>query len=204
MLPPPAVTMFDIAVASASTIGFVWASRCIGEVVDESTVVVNEYPLDRRFAALTRPGSYFASPHSSGLGFGLGAALGVKLARPEATVIATVGDGAYFFGQPLSCLFVQRAHQLPILTVIFNNQQWEAVKFGALAVHPAGVAKTRGRFPLSELTPSPRFEEMAKTVDGYGERVESPGELPAALKRGLAAVREGRPAILNVLCQRAV
>jgi acetolactate synthase I/II/III large subunit len=190
--------------ASASTIGFAWASRCIGEIVDDTTVVVNEYPLDRRFAALTRPGSYFGSPHSSGLGFGLGAALGVKLARPDATVIATVGDGAYFFGEPLSCLFVQRAHALPVLTVIFNNQQWEAVKSGTLAVHPSGSAKTRGTFPLSELRPSPRFEEMARTVDGYGERVESPGELPAALKRGLAAVREGRPAILNVLCQRAV
>ena len=190
--------------ASASTIGFAWAARCLGEILDEGTVVVNEYPLDRRFAAFTRPGSYFGSPHSSGLGFGLGAALGVKLARPEATVIATVGDGAYFFGEPLSCLFVQRAHRVPILTVIFNNQQWEAVKSGTLAVHPAGAARTRGRFPLSELTPSPRFEEMAKTVDGYGERVEHPGELPAALKRGLAAVREGRPAILNVLCQRAV
>src|SRR5438046_630708 len=190
--------------ASASTIGFAWASRCIGELVDETTAVVNEYPLDRRFAPFTRPGSYFGSPHSSGLGFGLGAALGVKLARPESTVIATVGDGAYFFGEPLSCLFVQRAHRLPLLTVIFNNQQWEAVKFGALAVHADGVAKTRGRFPLSELTPSPHFEEMARTVDGYGERVESPGELPAALKRGLAAVRDGRPAILNVLCQRVV
>jgi acetolactate synthase I/II/III large subunit len=190
--------------ASASTIGFAWASRCVGEIVDDSTVVVNEYPLDRRFAELTRPGSYVASPHSSGLGFGLGAALGVKLARPDSTVIATVGDGAYFFGEPLSCLFVQRAHALPILTVVFNNQQWEAVKSGTLAVHPDGAAKAGGSFPLSELRPSPRFEEMARTVDGYGERVETPGELPAALKRGLAAVREGRPAILNVLAQRAV
>jgi len=190
--------------AGRPTIGFAWASRCIGELLDESTVVVNEYPLDRRFAAFSRPGTYFASPHSSGLGFGLGAALGVKLARPEATVIATVGDGAYFFGEPLSCLFVQRAHALPVLTVIFNNQQWEAVKFGALAVHPDGVARARGRFPLSQLTPSPRFEELARTVDGHGERVESPAELPAALKRGLAAVREGRPAIVNVQCQRGV
>ena len=188
--------------AGKETIGFAWAARAIGEILDDRTIVVNEYPLDRRFAAFTRPGSYFASPHSSGLGFGLGASLGVKLARPEATVIATVGDGAYFFGEPLSCLFVQRAHALPILTVIFNNQQWEAVKFGALGVHPDGVAKSRGRFPLSELTPSPRFEEMAKAVDGYGERVERPGDLPAALKRGLAAVREGRPAILNVICER--
>jgi acetolactate synthase-1/2/3 large subunit len=190
--------------AGASTIGFAWASHCIGEILDESTVVVNEYPLDRRFAALSRPGAYFASPHSSGLGFGLGAALGVKLARPDSTVVATVGDGAYFFGEPLSCLFMQRAHGLPVLTVIFNNQQWEAVKFGTLGVHPDGVARARSRFPLSELTPSPRFEEMAKTVDGHGERVEHPGELPAALKRGLAAVREGRPALLNVVCQRAI
>src|SRR5213596_2424509 len=126
--------------ASKSTIGFAWAARCVGELMDESTVVVNEYPLDRRFAAFTRPGSYFGSPHSSGLGFGLGAALGVKLARLESTVIATVGDGAYFFGQPLSSLFVQRAHHLPILTVIYNNQQWEAVKSGTLAVHPTGAA----------------------------------------------------------------
>src|SRR5206468_6205819 len=88
--------------ASASTIGFAWTSCCIGDLIDENTVVVNEYPLDRRFAAFTRPGSYFGSPHSSGLGFGLGAALGVKLARLDSTVIATVGDGAYFFGQPLS------------------------------------------------------------------------------------------------------
>src|SRR5262245_15017019 len=190
--------------AGKSTIGFAWAARCIGDVLDDNTVVVNEYPLDRRFAAFSRPGSFFASPHSSGLGFGLGAALGVKLARPDSTVIATVGDGAYFFGEPLSCLYVQRAHRLPLLTIIFNNQQWEAVKFGAQAVHPKGVAQERRRFPLSELTPSPRFEEMAKTVDGYGERVEHPGELAAALKRGLAAVREGRPAILNVLCQRVV
>src|SRR5689334_6449536 len=78
--------------ASKSSIGFAWASRCIGEILDESTVVVNEYPLDRRFAAFNRPGSYVGSPHSSGLGFGLGAALRAKLPRPEATVTATVGD----------------------------------------------------------------------------------------------------------------
>jgi acetolactate synthase-1/2/3 large subunit len=125
------------------------------------------------------------SPHSSGLGFGLGAALGVKLARLESTVIATVGDGAYFFGEPLSGLFVQRAHALPILTVIFNNERWEAVKSGALAVHPDGVSKARGRFPLSELTPSPRCEELAKAVDGHGERVGAlkSGRSPRARSR---------------------
>src|SRR5260370_19135224 len=64
--------------ASAPTIGFAWASRCIGELIDDSTVIVNEYPLDRRFAAFTRPGSYFGSPPPSGLGFGLVAALAAQ------------------------------------------------------------------------------------------------------------------------------
>jgi acetolactate synthase-1/2/3 large subunit len=189
--------------ASKSTIGFAWASRCIQDLMDDSTVVVNEYPLDRRQASFTKPGTYFASPHSSGLGWGLGAALGMKLARPDATVIATVGDGAYFFAQPVSCHFVERAHRVPLLTVIFNNQRWEAVKGSVLGLYPDGRAKATGRFPLSDLTPSPHFEEIVKAVDGYGERVERPGDVAPALKRGLAAVREGRPALLNVLCQRA-
>jgi thiamine pyrophosphate-dependent acetolactate synthase large subunit-like protein len=59
-----------------------------------------------------------------------------------------------------------------------------------------------GRFPLSDLTPSPRFEDIVKAFDGYGERVESPGEMVPALKRGLAAVREGRQALLHVLARR--
>ena len=190
--------------AGKPTTGFAWVSRCLADMMDEDTVVVNEYPLDRRYAAFNRPGSYIASPHSSGLGFGLGAALGRKLARPESTVIATVGDGAYFFSQPLSCHFVERAHALPLLTVIFNNQRWEAVKRSVMGLYPDGQANTSGRFPLSDLTPSPHFEEVVRAVDGYGERVERPGDVAPALKRGLAAVREGRPALLNVLCQRAV
>ena len=48
-----------------------------------STIVVNEYDLDATQARFTRPGSYFAAPPSGGLGWGLGAALGAKLAAPD-------------------------------------------------------------------------------------------------------------------------
>jgi len=188
--------------ASKSTIGFAWVAKCLEQLIDDDTVVVNEYPLDRRHTAFSKPGSYFASPHSSGLGFGFGAALGVKLAQPERTVIATLGDGAYFFSEPTSCHFVQRAHNLPLLTIVFNNQRWEAVRSSAAQLHPDGWAVKTGRFPLSDLTPSPRFEDIVKAFDGYGERVENPGDVAPALKRGLAAVREGRQALLHVLCRR--
>jgi len=142
------------------------------------------------------------SPPSSGLGWGFGAALGIKAADPSKTVIATLGDGAYLFSVPTSCHFVARAHDLPVLTVVFNNQKWEAVKAANLHLHPHGWAQSTDHFPLSDLTPSPRFEEIVRAFDGYGERVEDPREVTPALQRGLAAVREGRQALLNILCQR--
>ncbi|HUM14497.1 MAG TPA: thiamine pyrophosphate-requiring protein, partial [Candidatus Nitrosotalea sp.] len=140
--------------------GFAWATRCLQGLLDESTVVVNEYPIDRRYLAFERPRSFFGQPHSSGLGWGLPAALGVKLAAPEKTVIAALGDGSYLFNEPAACHMASRQHGLPVLTVIFNNQQWEAVKQSALGVHPDGWAKSTGRYPLSSLAPAPRYEEI--------------------------------------------
>jgi len=191
------------AQSARERVGFAWVGKCLESLLDDDTVVVNEYPLDRRYTAFTQPGSFFGSPHSGGLGWGLGAALGIKLARPTSTVVATLGDGAYFFAQPASCHFVERAMNLPILTVLYNNQRWEAVRGATLAVHPDGWAARTGHFPLSELTPSPRFEEIARAFDGYGERVEDPAEVTPALKRGLQATREGRQALINILCDRA-
>src|SRR6058998_3372615 len=102
-------------------------SRAIGERLDASTLVVNEYDLDPTQTCFRAPGTYFGAPASSGLGWGLGAALGAKLAASEKTVICTVGDGSYIFGAPLAAHWV-RAHNLPVHFVIFNNRAWNAVK----------------------------------------------------------------------------
>ena len=167
------------------------------------TIVVNEYPLDLRHAPPPGPGSYLGSPHSGGLGWGLGAALGAKLGAPEKTVIATVGDGAYIFGVPTACHYVARMHGLPILTVLFDNESWDAVKRATSSVHPDGWAATTGTFPLSDLSPAPRYEEIVRAFDGYGERVEAPDALPGALQRALRAVREERrQALIHVVCRR--
>jgi acetolactate synthase-1/2/3 large subunit len=184
-------------------IGFQWASRCVGDVLGADTIVVNEYPLDLRHAPPPGPGRYLGSPHSGGLGWGLGAALGAKLGAPDRTVIATLGDGAYIFGVPTACHLAARLHGLPVLTVVFNNGSWEAVKQATLGVHPDGWAAAAQSFPLSDLSPSPRYEEIVRAFDGYGERVETPDALPGALQRALRAVREERrPALLNVVCAR--
>jgi acetolactate synthase-1/2/3 large subunit len=182
---------------------FEWVSHCIDQVKDDETILVNEYDLNLTQVQLNVPGSYFAASPAAGLGWGSGAALGVKLAAPEKTVIATLGEGAYMFGCPTAAHFVSRAYQLPVLFVIFNNQCWNAVKRATKGIYPHGWATKTNNWPLTDLSPSPSFERMAHVHDGYGELVEDPTEVLPALRRGLKAVREERrQAILNIICKQ--
>jgi acetolactate synthase-1/2/3 large subunit len=163
---------------------------------------VNEYDLHLTQVELTTPGSYFAASPAAGLGWGTGAALGVKLAAPEKTVIATLGEGAYMFGCPTAAHFVSRASNLPVLFVVFNNQCWNAVKRATQGIYPNGWAAKTNNWPLTDLVPSPSYERMADVHGGYGELVEDPAEVLPALQRGLKAVREEkRQAILNIYCK---
>lgn len=179
-----------------------WLSACINQILDAETIVVNEYDLVPTQVDLTVPGSFFGPSPAAGLGWGIGAALGAKLAAPEKTVIATVGDGSYLFNVPTSCHFVSQAYNLPILVVVFNNQCWGAVRGAAASVHPEGWAVKTDHFPLSELSPTPAYEMICQANGGYGERVEEPEEVLPALKRALQAVKEERrQAVLNVICK---
>ena len=191
------------AVASDTPIDMAWASSCIAEHIDDRAIVVNEYDLDVTQATFRQPGSYFGVSPAGGLGWGLGAALGAKLAAPERTVICCVGDGAYIFGSPTAAHWVARAHDLPVLFVVFNNRAWTAVKRAVGSVVPDGWAIRTGNKVMSELDPAPEYQMICQASGGYGERVEEPAELPAALGRALHAVRsERRQALLNVVCKK--
>jgi acetolactate synthase-1/2/3 large subunit len=190
------------AVKDDKPIDPIWLSACVNQVKDGETILINEYDLVTSQVDLEMPGSLFASSPASCLGWGVGAALGAKLAAPEKTVIATVGDGSYLFSVPTSCHFVSRAYDLPILVIIFNNQCWNAVRRATKTLHPQGWAVKANRFPLSELSPPPAYEMICEANGGYGERVENPGDMLPALQRALRVVREeGRQALLNVICK---
>jgi acetolactate synthase-1/2/3 large subunit len=180
-----------------------WVSKCVGDLVDDRTIVVNEYDLDTTQACFTVPGSYFASSPAGGLGWGLGAALGAKLAAPDKTVIATLGDGAYMFGAPTAAHWVSRAYDLPILTVIFNNRAWNAVKRAVHSFAKGGWAARSGAMPLTELDPPPDYELVCRASGGWAEKVEDPKALPDMLQRALKVVRqEKRQALLNVIVKK--
>ena len=113
-----------------------WVSYNVGKSLGDKTIVVNQNDMSMKKFAPPRVGSYFSSPHAGYLGWGVGAALGIKLAKPESTVIATVGDGSYMFAVPSACHFVSSAYRLPILVIVYNNQGWDKVRQAAGGVHP--------------------------------------------------------------------
>jgi acetolactate synthase I/II/III large subunit len=176
-----------------------WLSACVNKVLDANTILVNEYPTVLEEMVITEPGRYFGNPSAGGLGWGMGAALGTKLASPDKTVICAVGDGAYIFGNPTAAHYVSEAMHLPVLFVIANNARWAAVHRSTLSTYPKGYAAAEKAPPFATLEPSPRFEHVVQASGGHGERVTEPNQLMPALERALKAVQEEkRQAVLNV------
>jgi acetolactate synthase-1/2/3 large subunit len=180
-----------------------WVSHCISEIKDDDTILVNEYDLIPTQVRFDRPGTFFGTSAAGGLGWGLGASIGIKLGAPNRLVIVALGDGSYMFGNPTPCHFVSQALGVPTLTVIFNNGVWNAVRSANLGMYPNGWAAKSNSIPLSELQPSPQYEVLVTACGGYGERVEKAPEVLPALRRALKVVQEeGRQAVLNMICKR--
>lgn len=176
-----------------------WA---LGSVLPAEASVVSEYWARPDLLPRRGPLSYFGTPPAGGLGWGLPAAIGLKLARPERTVVAAVGDGAYLFANPAACHHAMAMHDLPVLTVICANRKWTAVQGSALGMYPSGYAAGAGELsPLAELGPAVAYEQYAAASGGYGEAVTERRDLVPALCRALHAVQsDHRQAVLNVSC----
>ena len=177
-----------------------WA---LAQVLPQDASVVSEYWARLELLPGGGPLSYFGTPPAGGLGWGLPAAIGLKLARPERTVISAVGDGAYMFANPAACHHAMATYDIPVLTVICANRKWTAVQGSALAMYPDGHAAGAGQLtPLAELGPPVAFEQYATASGGYGEAVADRRDLLPALSRALHAVHaEHRQAVVNVSCQ---
>lgn len=188
------------AASAADKITVPYASKCVGDAVGLDAVIFNEYPLSLEHCPREKPGTYFGTSTAGGLGWGLGAALGAKLAAPEKLVVATLGDGTYVFTNPTVSHWVAEKYGIPVLTIIFNNSRYGAVRRATLSMFRNGVAgEDDGRF-LADLDPSPPYEEFVKAQGGFGARVEKPQDLPQVLAQARDAVmKEKRQALVNVI-----
>ena len=188
--------------ADMRPIHMAWASACIARVKPDDAILVNEYTLMQEHCGSNLAGSYFGSSPASGLGWGGGAALGAKLAAPDRLVIAVLGDGSHLFGNPVAVHHASAMHKLPVLFVVMNNSMWGAVRRATMGMYPQGEAARSNKPPLIDLDELPAFEQVCAAAGGYGERVEDPSTLPAALERAIRAVTvEKRQALLNVICR---
>ena len=187
----------------APTLGMAAVSRALSDALARAggdTIVVNEYSLVPAAMELTRPGSFFGSSPVGGLGWGVPAALGAKLAAPGALVVAAVGDGSYTFANPLACHHAAAMHGVATLTLVMNNGAYGAVDRATRAMYPQGLAVQDG-MPLVSLAPVPRYDAVIAACGGHGERVESAVALTAAFDRAIRVVREeGRQALVDVIC----
>jgi acetolactate synthase I/II/III large subunit len=137
------------------------------------------------------------------LGWNGGAAIGVKLACPDKTVVCLTGDGSYMFSAPSSVHWIARRYQTPFLQIIYNNRGWKAPKLSALAIHPDGYARQavdRNENIGVSFDPPPDYSGIAAAAAGAFARIaRRPEELNPALDDALNAVRhERRCAVVDV------
>jgi acetolactate synthase-1/2/3 large subunit len=194
-------------VSGALTPAFVFAT--LNGKLSQDDIVINEAirngPILQDQIARTKPGSYVGLA-GGGLGFSGGMALGLKLAQPERRIVQVIGDGGFHFSSPDSVYAVAQQYQIPVLTVVLDNGGWQAVKSAVQRVYPKGVAAETDRFQ-SRLTSGRQgeqrsFSDIGKAFGAHGERVSVPDDLAAAIDRCLAALDDGKAAVLHVQVTR--
>jgi thiamine pyrophosphate-dependent acetolactate synthase large subunit-like protein len=116
------------------------------------------------------------------MGVGLPLGLGAKAACPDKPVIVLHGDGS--FGMNAMELDTLVRHRLPLLVVISLNGGW--------------TGDPRKERPGRDLGYT-RFDRMAEALGCHGEHVEQPADILPALRRAMAAVESGQPALVNVV-----
>ena len=163
--------------------------------------ICNELGLDMSQFEFTKPEQFYGVSTAGVLGWGVGAALGAKLAAPKRTVIGDVGDGSYMFGVPEAGHWVSRKMNLPVLYVVWNNSRWNAVQSATRGVYPDGWSVKTNNFPFSDLVAEPGLRD---DLPGR-RRLRRARRGPGAGAGGASSARctpckvEKRQALLNII-----
>ena len=142
------------------------------------------------FWKATTPLSYLGWGKTTQLGYGLGLAMGAKLAKPDALCINVWGDAAIgFTGMDFETAVRER---IPIMSILLNNFSM-AIE---LKVMPVSTEKYRSTDISGD------YAAMARAFGGYGERVTRPEDIIPAIKRGIEQTRKGVPVLLEFITSK--
>ena len=138
------------------------------------------------------PLSYIGWGKTTQLGYGLGLAMGAKLARPDKLCINVWGDAAIgFTGMDFETAVRER---LPILSVLLNNF--------SMAIELPIMKIATEKYRSTDI--SGHYADMARAFGGHGERVTEPGEIVPAIKRAVQHTRQGTPALLEFITAKEI
>jgi acetolactate synthase-1/2/3 large subunit len=190
-------------VSGALSPAFVFAT--LNAKLSQNDIVINEAirnaPALQEHITRTQPQTYVGLA-GGGLGFSGGMALGLKLAQSDRRIVQVIGDGGFHFSSPDSVYAVAQQYRIPIFTVVLDNGGWQAVKSAVQRVYPKGIAAETDQFQ-SRLTSGRQgeardFSAVAQAFGAHGECVAEPDDLAAAIDRCLAALDDGKAAVLHV------
>ncbi|MGJ4944959.1 thiamine pyrophosphate-requiring protein [Bradyrhizobium sp. HKCCYLS1011] len=160
----------------------------------ENTIITHDAgsPRDQLspFWKATQPLSYLGWGKTTQLGYGLGLAMGAKLAAPDKLCINVWGDAAIgFTGMDFETAVRER---IPIMSILLNNFSM-AIE---LKVMPVSTEKYRSTDISGD------YAAMARAFGGYGERVTKPDDIVPAIMRGVAKTKEGIPVLLEFITSK--
>jgi benzoylformate decarboxylase len=170
--------------------------QTMDRLIEKNALIVNESPTSKDILManfhFSTGRSYFSNSSGGYLGWGLGAAIGAKLASPARRVGACLGDGCAMFG--LQGLWTLAKYRVPLTVIVFNNRAYMAVKNQFRGSEErVRIAAEMG----AEITgPDLNFARLAETFGIYGQRVEQPNAIEPALKR---ALEQNGPALIDVV-----
>ena len=162
----------------------------------ENTIITHDAgsPRDQMspFWQSVAPLTYIGWGKTTQLGYGLGLAMGAKLARPDHLCVNVWGDAAIgFTGMDFETAVRER---IPILSVLFNNF--------SMAIEIPIMPVSTEKFRSTDI--SGHYADMAKAFGGYGERVETPDQIIPAIQRGIQKTEEGVPALLEFITAKEI
>ena len=165
--------------------------------VDRDNVIITHdagSPRDQLspFWRSTTPLSYIGWGKTTQLGYGLGLAMGAKLAQPDKLCINVWGDAAIgFTGMDFETAVRER---LPILSILLNNF--------SMAIELPIMQVATEKYRSTDI--SGHYADMAKAFGGYGERITDPAEIVPAIRRGIEATESGTPALLEFITEKEI
>ncbi|MCA1834317.1 MAG: thiamine pyrophosphate-binding protein [Actinomycetota bacterium] len=172
------------------------ACKEIFDNLDPGTAIVDDAVTNtvgvRTMMRSSEPGTYFFT-RGGGLGWGMPASIGVKLADPDRPVVAIVGDGTALYAP--QALWTMAHHDVPVVTIVLNNRSYLILKAGLKAM--AGKAAKFDRWPGMHIdNPPVDFPSLAKGFGIDAERIEDANDVGKAVASALAAKK---PALIEVM-----